>query len=68
MTVYFIGAGPGDPDLITVKGARLIADRVLFRGDGVEHNNPVILKRNVITRLHRVQANAGGPQMGIKFR
>ena len=25
MTVYFIGAGPGDPDLITVKGAHLIA-------------------------------------------
>lgn len=25
MTVYFIGAGPGDPDLITVKGKALIA-------------------------------------------
>ena len=26
MKVYFIGAGPGDPDLITVKGQRLIAE------------------------------------------
>jgi precorrin-4/cobalt-precorrin-4 C11-methyltransferase len=24
MTVYFIGAGPGDPELITVKGQKLI--------------------------------------------
>ena len=24
MTVFFIGAGPGDPELITVKGQRLI--------------------------------------------
>ncbi|OLQ80538.1 precorrin-4 C(11)-methyltransferase [Photobacterium proteolyticum] len=24
MTVYFIGAGPGEPDLITVKGAKLV--------------------------------------------
>ncbi len=26
MTVYFIGAGPGDPELITVKGQRLIKE------------------------------------------
>ncbi|MEO1275291.1 MAG: precorrin-4 C(11)-methyltransferase [Pseudomonadota bacterium] len=26
MTVWFIGAGPGDPDLITVKGRRLISE------------------------------------------
>ena len=34
MTVHFIGAGPGDPELITVRGQRLIreADVVLYAG------------------------------------
>ena len=34
VAVYFIGAGPGDPELITVKGQRIIqiADLVLYAG------------------------------------
>ena len=34
MTVHFIGAGPGDPDLITVRGRNLIAAAplVLYAG------------------------------------
>lgn len=34
MTVHFIGAGPGDPELITVRGRRLIAEcgLVVFAG------------------------------------
>jgi precorrin-4/cobalt-precorrin-4 C11-methyltransferase len=41
-TVYFIGAGPGDPDLITVKGRKLLdaADVVLYAGSLV---NPALL-------------------------
>ncbi len=41
--VYFIGAGPGDPDLITVKGKRVIeeADRIIYAGSLV---NPQILE------------------------
>ncbi len=40
--VYFIGAGPGDPDLITVKGQRLIeeADVMIYTGSLV---NPQVL-------------------------
>lgn len=40
--VYFIGAGPGDPELITIKGKRVIeeADRIIYAGSLV---NPQVL-------------------------
>lgn len=42
MMIHFIGAGPGDPDLITVKGRRLIqeADVIIYAGSLV---NPHVL-------------------------
>ena len=41
--VYFVGAGPGAPDLITVRGQKLVslADVVIYAGSLV---NPEILK------------------------
>jgi precorrin-4/cobalt-precorrin-4 C11-methyltransferase len=46
MTVYFIGAGPGDPELITVKGQRLIRQcpLVLYAGSLVPRE--VVLTAN----------------------
>lgn len=40
--IYFVGAGPGDPELITVKGKRLLenADIVIYAGSLV---NPALL-------------------------
>ena len=41
MKVYFIGAGPGDPELITVKGKRLIESSgyCIYAGSLVEQRN-----------------------------
>ncbi|MGB9887852.1 MAG: SAM-dependent methyltransferase, partial [Moorellales bacterium] len=42
MKVYFVGAGPGDPELITVRGRRLLeqAEVVVYAGSLV---NPELL-------------------------
>ena len=41
--IHFVGAGPGAPDLITVRGQRLLqeADQVIYAGSLV---NPELLK------------------------
>ncbi len=43
MKVYFVGAGPGNPELITVKGQRLLreAEVVIYAGSLI---NPVLLE------------------------
>ncbi len=41
--VYFVGAGPGDPELLTIRGRKLLdkADVVIYAGSLV---NPELLK------------------------
>jgi precorrin-4/cobalt-precorrin-4 C11-methyltransferase len=48
--IAFVGAGPGDPDLITVKGKKLLeeADVVIYAGSLV----PSILVENISAEIH----------------
>ncbi|AIN93168.1 precorrin-4 C(11)-methyltransferase [Treponema putidum] len=49
--VYFVGAGPGDPDLITVKGRKLIekADVIIYAGSLVSAEHLMFAKHNCKT-------------------
>jgi precorrin-4/cobalt-precorrin-4 C11-methyltransferase len=70
-TVYFVGAGPGDPELITVKGHRLLrdADYILYTGslvpsalfeglNGTVEDSKGLDIHQIVERLS-VQAKAG---------
>ena len=45
--VRFIGAGPGDPELITVKGMRYLqeADRVVYAGSRSGDPAPILQEK-----------------------
>lgn len=49
-TVFFIGSGPGDPELITVKGKRLLeeADVVIYAGSLVKEKVLQYAKKNAV--------------------
>lgn len=51
--VYFIGAGPGDPELLTLKGRRLIceADLVLYAGSLVPPELVACAKASAVWKI-----------------
>ena len=52
-----VGAGPGDPDLITVKGLRVIADADLILYDALV--NKQLLDSNPVAEKHYVGKRKG---------
>jgi uroporphyrin-III C-methyltransferase/precorrin-2 dehydrogenase/sirohydrochlorin ferrochelatase len=69
-TVFLVGAGPGDPDLLTVKAARLIASAsIIFHDELVTPGILSLAKRD--TQIVAVGKKAGGqsvPQVQINHR
>ena len=70
--VHFVGAGPGAPDLITLRGAELIrkADCIIYAGSLVNpallemaredceiHNSAVMTLEQVIAVMERMEAD-----------
>jgi uroporphyrinogen III methyltransferase/synthase len=68
--VWLVGAGPGDPGLITVRGAQLLADADLVLHDGLV--NPLLLKlaRGQCERTARIRRDGQAivPQTEINER
>lgn len=48
--IYFVGAGPGDPDLITLKGRRLLeeADVIIYAGSLVSEEHLAYAKKDCL--------------------
>jgi precorrin-4/cobalt-precorrin-4 C11-methyltransferase len=59
--VYFVGAGPGDPELITVKGQRLLtdADIIIYTGS--------LVPKPLVSGLSATLHNSAGLHLGEVF-
>ena len=74
MKVYFVGAGPGDPELITLKGSKILgkADIVIWAGSlvnpgvldycptGIPVYNSAEMDFNQVSSIYREQKNKEG--------
>ena len=65
MTVFFIGAGPGDPELITVKGQRLVRSCpvILYAGSLVP--SAVLEGHSAVQPLHSMHRSITSCMMEI---
>lgn len=66
MTVHLVGAGPGDPDLISVKGARLIAEADVILHDRLAEPLLALAREGTeIVDVGKAPGNAPIPQAEI---
>lgn len=64
-TVYLVGAGPGAPDLLTLRAARLLGEADVVLHDALVH--PDVLKLAQKARLFNVGKRANRPSVDQRF-